>query len=281
VIGRIHGSITYFAGELKRSCSRFTYAVEGASLRRADFWSSVSRYAADKTQRLFGLRAPGTVLYPAVALPAEAEWSARSANRVVYAGTLTLKKGILSLVRSWPIVRRQARQAELHIFGKETPSPNGTPMSSYLLAQVEADVRDSIVFHGHAPKCELTQALQTSRAAVFPSYAEAFAATPMEAMAEGCPTVYSSRTSGCELMENGQDGLLVDPDEPAEIANAVLTLLSDEEAARRIGAAGRERIRAHHSLETVVPRLATYYRECIAQFEAQGRLGVRLCSSQS
>ena len=278
VIGRVHGSVAYFAGELKRACGRFTYAVERASMRRADFWSSVSRYAAEKTSALFRLSTAGRILYPAVDLPTESDWNSRSEGKVVYAGTLTLKKGILSLVKSWPMVRRDGRNAELHIFGKETPAPDGGLMSAYLLAHVPEEDRDSIVFHGHAPKSELTDALRTARAAVFPSYAEAFAATPMEAMAEGCPTIYSSRTSGRELIEDGRNGLLIDPDQPSQIAGAMLRLLSDESFARRIGEAGRARVRERHSLEAVVPRLTEYYLECIEGFRAGSR--VRLCSSQ-
>jgi glycosyltransferase involved in cell wall biosynthesis len=281
VIGRIHGSISYFAGELQRACSRLTFLVERASLRRADFWSSVSQYAAESTRRMFALRPRGTVLYPAVNLPAEADWNSRSSAKVVYAGTLTLKKGILSLVRAWSLVCREAKNAELQIFGKDTTSPAGGPMSAWLLSHVDAGARASIVFRGHAPKSELVNALRTARAAVFPSYAEAFAATPMEAMAEGCPTVYSSRTSGAELIDAGRDGLLIDPDRPDEIANAVLLLLSDEDLARRLGAAGREKVRTQYSTETVVPLLSNYYRQCIDRFENRGRVDARLCSSQS
>ena len=275
VIGRVHGSIAYFARELKRACGRFTFLVERASLRRADFWSSVSRYAAERTAGLFELRAPGRVLYPAVDIPDESDWAARERGKIVYAGTLTLKKGILSLVKAWPLIRREAREAELHVFGKETPGPDGAPMSSYLLSHVPKEDRDSIVFHGHAPKAELTQALRTARGAVFPSYAEAFAASPMEAMAQGCPTIYSSRTSGRELIEDGRDGLLIDPDRPAEIAGAVLRLLRDEELAHQIGDAGRARMRARFSLDAVTTQLAAYYGECIDQFRARPRF--RLC----
>jgi glycogen(starch) synthase len=278
--GRIHGSVAYFADEMERSCSKLTYFVERASLRRANCWSSVSGYAENKTRKIFGLQTKGTVLYPAVQLPEPASWESRSANRVVYAGTLTLKKGILSLVKAWPLVRKQSPGAELHVFGKETTAVNGQPMSAFLLSHVDEDAKSSIVFHGHAPKTELVDALRTSRAAVFPSYAEAFAATPMEAMAEGCPTVYSSRTSGRELMEHGVDGLLIDPDKLEEIANALLLLLRDEAFARRIGEAGREKIRRQFTDDKVVTDLIGYYTQCIQGFSGQEQTNASLCSSR-
>ncbi len=66
---------------------------------------------------------------------------------------------------------------------------------------------------------------------MFPSYAEAFALAPLEAMAAGCPTVYSQRGSGPELIENNRDGLLVEPDQPGEIAETIIRVLEDNNLA--------------------------------------------------
>jgi hypothetical protein len=81
---------------------------------------------------------------------------------------------------------------------------------------------------------------QACRAAVFPSYAEAFSMVPLEAMAQGCPVIYSNRHSGPELIDHGRNGLLVDPDRSDEIAAAIVRLLRDGAEAARLGAAGRD-----------------------------------------
>jgi glycosyltransferase involved in cell wall biosynthesis len=109
-------------------------------------------------------------------------------------------------------------------------------------------------------------ALRHATVAVFPSYAEAFAFAPLESMAQGCPTVYSTRGSGTELIRDGQDGILVDPDRPAEIAAAILRLLRDPALARRMGAAGRARVAQEFSLDVLLDRNVTFYRACIDGF---------------
>lgn len=281
VTARIHGSISYFAAELGRRNSRVTYWAERASLVRADFWSSVSRYAEEKTREVFRLKTRGTVLHPAVELPDAADWSARNSNKVVYAGTLTLKKGILSLVKAWPSVAKEIPQAELHVFGKETRTETGELMSAFLLSHVEEAFKDRIVFHGHASVESLANALRTARVAVYPSFAEAFAAAPMEAMAQGCPTVYSLRTSGRELIEHGQDGLLIDPAEPDQIAKSIRALIQDENLARRIGEAGREKIRHSFTSDRVIDQLVGYYSRCVNEFAGHHGAPAPVCSSRS
>ena len=121
-------------------------------------------------------------------------------------------------------------------------------------------------FHGHVPMAQLRTIYQNCRMAVFPSYAEAFAMAPMEAMAEGCPVICSNRSSGPELLRHGCDGLIVDPDNEGEIAESVLNLLEDDSMAARIGCAGRETIRDRFCSEHVVNELVDFYSQCVGCF---------------
>ncbi|HYI95416.1 MAG TPA: glycosyltransferase family 4 protein [Bryobacteraceae bacterium] len=265
VVVRTHGSGSYFRRELGKPHtmrSRLAFATERASLRRADSWCSVSRYTAVKTQALFGSKPADTVTYNPVSLPEQANPYERSRNRIIFTGTLTLKKGIASLMRAWPHVVADCPEAELHIFGKD-PS-NLLPS---LMAGYGETARSSVHFHGHTLRNLVLEELNTARAAVFPSYAEAFAFAPLEAMAAACPTIYSTRTSGPEAIEHGHDGLLIDPYDPSQIAGAIKSLLGDDELAARLGAAGREKVRAQFAMEAVLPKIAKFYEDSIDAFE--------------
>jgi glycosyltransferase involved in cell wall biosynthesis len=267
IIVRLHGSLTYLAAELGQPVDRTAFLLEWAAFRRADFWCSVSRYAADKTQQLFGLRGDRpTILYNAVDVPLETVPPTRSNNQVVFTGGLKVNKGILSLIKAWPRVIAVKPEAELHIFGGDRPSDNGQSMQAFLLSRLDPQVGKSVLFHGFGDRRQIFHALQTARLAVFPSYAEAFAQAPMEAMACGCPTVYTRRTSGPELIEHDQTGLLIDPDQPHEIANAIIRLLMDDVLAKRWGEAGRKRIEEKFSTGVMVGQNEAFYQDCLSEF---------------
>jgi len=268
VIARLNGSISYFAAELGRPVSHVTFWLERASLRRAEFWCSVSRYTANKTQRLFGLRSgPRAILYNPVDIPTDLCGTTRSSKRVIFTGTLTAKKGIVSLAKAWPRVIEVCKDAELHIYGKDGRTDEGPSMQAFILSQYNGRVGESIHFHGHVDRAELFTAFQSAGLAVFPSYAEAFALAPLEAMAYGCPTIYSQRGSGPELIEDGRDGLLIEPDRPDEIAEAIVRVLTDDRLARRLGEAGRERVMKNFSAPVLLASNEAFYQNCLSDFQ--------------
>jgi glycosyltransferase involved in cell wall biosynthesis len=183
----------------------------------------------------------------------------RSKTDVVFAGSLSERKGISSLIDAWPAVVAEFSHATLHFYGAESKGPNGGRMSDYLHSRLPEIARRAVTFHGAVDRSEIAAAFSRARVAVFPSFAEAFAMVPMEAMSHGCPTIYSNRGSGSELMVHNRDGLLIDPAQPAEIAKAILRLLTSDEEAAAFSKAGRKRIEACFSLDSFVKHsIATY-----------------------
>jgi colanic acid/amylovoran biosynthesis glycosyltransferase len=64
-----------------------------------------------------------------------------------------------------------------------------------------------------------------------------------------------------ELIDNGVDGLLVPPADPAALADAVERLIKDPELARRIGAAARAKIVSTYDLGRNAEALAATFRQ--------------------
>jgi glycosyltransferase involved in cell wall biosynthesis len=270
LVARAHGSVSYFAAELGRPMRSRMLWLERASLHRADRWCAVSRYTADRTRDLFDLDGPPpTVLYNAVELP-RLTGLPRDPHRVVFAGTLTAKKGILALADAWPLVRAVCPAAELHVCGKDLPDDDGRSTMA-LARQRLGDAVSSVHFHGHLSRDALLRELETARAAVFPSFAEAFAMAPLEAMACGTPTVYTTHGSGAEVIDNGRTGLLADPAHAEELAGAILRLLTDDALAARLGAAGREHVRARFAIDTVARENVAFYERCVHDFRRARR----------
>jgi glycosyltransferase involved in cell wall biosynthesis len=261
VVTRLHGSSSYFAREMHARLDLPAWCLEAASFHRADDCCSTSAYTATQTQKIFGpRRRPVEVLWNPVEIPVEKpaeNGAARKSSSVIFAGTLTPKKGVRPLIESWPAVVRESPDAELHLYGKDEG------MQAQLTALLPDDVRETVHFHGHVTRERVKVEFQTCRLAVFPSYAEAFSMVPLEAMAQGCPVIYSDRHSGPELIQHGINGLLIDPDRPEQLSEAILRLLRDDAAAARIGAAGRADVARRFATGVLLARNEAFYRKAV------------------
>jgi len=274
VVTRLHGSLAYYANELSTKRSRLGEGLENASLRRSDFVCSVSHYAAGRSREIFDLgQRDITVIHNSVRI-FDSELPCRSENKVVFGGTITRKKGIISLVQSWPAVLRDHPMAELHIYGKDGVTENGQSLTETLRAGICGPVSNSVHFHGHVDSNTLRNALRTARVCVFPSYSEAFSLAPMEAMAEGCPTIFTKHATGRELIEDGKHGLLVDPDHPEEISRAISQVLDNDDIAARLGAAGKSRIVNDFSPSQWLRKNEDFYAACMKAFRSNFGGGV-------
>jgi len=267
---RVHGSVSYFAAEAGRSPRSMDQWLERASAARADGWCAVSDYAARRSLTLlpFRDRSPA-ILYNPVEVQSPPPGQ-RSHHRVVFSGTLAAKKGVVPLCEAWNLVAPRAPAAELHLFGRDDRAAEGGSMREYLLSRLTPRSAASVHFHGPVARTRVREALGQARVAVFPSLAEAFAMAPLEAMETGCPTIYTSRGSGPELIQHGTDGLLVDPGEVVQIASAILRILSDDDLARNLGAAGRRTASERFSIDALIPRNEAFYADAVQAF-ADGR----------
>jgi glycosyltransferase involved in cell wall biosynthesis len=266
IVTRIHGSLTYFASELNRPIDKTTFWLERSSLLRSDYLFSVSRYTAEITKRVFNYtRDSKAIVYNPVELPVPGNGE-RSTNRIVFSGTLTPKKGVKPLIMAWRLIADQFPGAELHVYGKDGRAEDGGSMRHYLSSLLDDRQRAGVHFHGHVSREQLFESYRTATVAVFPSYAEAFAIAPLEAMACGCPTIYSLRGSGPELLNPGTEGLLVDPDDPRSIADAALQVLRDRSFARKLGEFGRQRVQQMFSIDRLLELNIGLYEDCIRDF---------------
>jgi phosphatidylinositol alpha-1,6-mannosyltransferase len=74
---------------------------------------------------------------------------------------------------------------------------------------------------------------------------EGFGIVYLEAGAYGKPVVAGNVGGARDAVLDGETGLLVDPQDPLAVSEAIVRLLRDEPLARALGAAGRARAQAH------------------------------------
>ena len=99
---------------------------------------------------------------------------------------------------------------------------------------------------------------------VLPSYHEGMPISLIEAMAAGLPVVATPVGGIPDLVADGENGLLVPPGQPGELAEALAGLIGDPERRTRMGVRGRQRALDRHDLDARVPDLVRFHETVAA-----------------
>jgi starch synthase len=179
---------------------------------------------------------------------------------VIFVGRITRQKGVPVLLRAAPWLDPSA-QLVLCAGAADTPEL-GAEVAS-LVAGLRSSRSGVIWIPEMLPKPEIIQLLTHALVFACPSVYEPLGIVNLEAMA--CSTaVVASRVGGIpEVVSDGKTGLLVPPDDPESLADALNTLLRDPDRANAMGRAGRERAVTEFSWDTVAAQTAALYGELV------------------
>jgi glycosyltransferase involved in cell wall biosynthesis len=98
---------------------------------------------------------------------------------------------------------------------------------------------------------------------VLPSQAEGLPNAVLEYLAAGLPTIASRVGGNVEIIQDGETGLLVPPNDPAALAEAVLRLLCDPRFAAELGNHGRAHVAAEFSFSRLIEKTHQLYTELL------------------
>ena len=244
--------------EMTSPLARWTYRPnirhDGLAFRAARAIIATSRWAADDLAELYPdcAHKVHVMPYPVRAAHFELEWiaarAARASNghagpvRLLFMGGDFPRKGGPSLLDAW-------RDAS---FGDRAQLDLVTdwPLNARVLPEGVRIVRGVVPY---TPAwCDVWR-----RADVFvmPTRSEAFGMVFQEAAAAGVPAIATSISAIPELVEDGKTGLLVKPDDPADLVGAMRTLVSSSDLRLRMGCAARDRMLAIASPDTYARNL--------------------------
>ena len=142
------------------------------------------------------------------------------------------------------------------------------PLRSALDEQVTAlDLQPVVSFLGF--RSDVADILNASDIVIAPSLWEGLSISVLEAMALAKPIVATDIGSNLELIEDGVSGLLVPPNDPERLADAILTLALDLETASGYGAAARERFESGFTEEAMKNAVWAVYHPLLETTLAQ------------
>jgi glycosyltransferase involved in cell wall biosynthesis len=108
----------------------------------------------------------------------------------------------------------------------------------------ELDVSDRVAFTGRLPDDAVADRLAASHLLAVPSLYEGLGLVYLEAMAFGVPALATTAGGASEVVTDGENGVLVPPDDPPAVADAVRRLADDPDRLAEMSAAARARFAA-------------------------------------
>lgn len=133
-------------------------------------------------------------------------------------------KGYDQMIRALPKILRAVPDARYLLAG------TGPDRSRIEKLSVDLGVKNALVFAGFVPDEELCEHYNLCDLFAMPSKAEGFGIVYLEALACGKPVMAGNKDGSRDAINDGELGLLVDPDDTAEIAAESIRVLRREHA---------------------------------------------------
>lgn len=178
---------------------------------------------------------------------------------VVFVGGLNLRKGIQYLLQAFAELR--VPRKVLNLIGQADPlfikqlgsRPWWTP---------------EVLLHGHVPQEELRQHLSRAHVLVLPSVEDGFGLVVSQALACGCPVITTRNTGAHELIEDGQNGYVIDAGDTVQLKRA-LERLAEERGNADMRHNAIESVRAPGGWDTYGDRVLAVYKNLCGKPVAQ------------
>jgi len=176
---------------------------------------------------------------------------------ILFVGRLEKRKGADYLLKAYERVKHTIPNSRLIIVGP------GTRLRGKYEKQVKKNGLKGVVFVGFTNYDDLPRYYKTADVFCAPATGcESFGIVLLEAMAVGKPIVASNIEGYASLVTHGVEGLLVPPKDDEKLAQALITLLTNESLRQQMGANGILKA-AEYDWKYVARRVLDYYTEVL------------------
>ena len=178
---------------------------------------------------------------------------------ILFVGRLESRKGANYLIKAYKQVKEELPNSRLIVVGP------GTRLRRKYERQVKRNRLEDVVFVGYAPYAELPRYYKTADIFCSPATGrESFGIALIEAMAVGKPIVASNIDGYASVMTHGAEGLLVPPKDKKALAQALISLMTNESHRQQMGARGRLTAEGY-DWKHIAQRVLDYYVKVLSE----------------
>ena len=186
---------------------------------------------------------------------------------ICYSGTFAAYQGIDYFIRSAPYILGNYPNTRFLMVGDGSLRKELTELSEQI------GVSEKFIFTGAVPYEKVPLHINACDVCVVPKKPLKSGYSPLklcEYMACKKPVI-ASRISGFEILEEQNAGILVEPENPEELAEAIIKLLKDKKLREEMGRRGREYVVKNRSWESVARRVAEVCESAVREHKNKKR----------
>lgn len=161
--------------------------------------------------------------------------------RIFSCGRLNAVKGHDHLIETVQLLRARGLDARLEIAGEDEQGGSGYRQHLETLIR-DKGLTGAVTLLGAISESAVREALERAHVFALASLNEGISVAIMEAMAMEMPVVVTDVGGNHELITSGRDALLVPPEQPQAMADAIAALVAEPERAQRLAHASRARV---------------------------------------
>ena len=258
IITTLHGTDITLVG-----ADKSFYDITRFSIRASDGVTAVSHYLAEETIREFEIDMPIEVIpnfidtarfNPCTTCTERERFAAPDEKLLCHISNFRPVKRVMDVVEVFEQVQKRL-PARLLLIGEG-------PDTMLVRRAVKRDgLQDRVVFLGSQDKVE--NVLPLVDLFLNPSEEESFGLAALEALGCGVPVIGTAGTGLIEVVEHGVDGFLFPVGDTASMADAAISLLSDDARLKEFKRRATEKAHASFNADIVVDHYERFYRQIL------------------
>ena len=253
--------ILAFRGRCGDPLQRWAYyawlrRLEGRVLPRLDALAVNSAAVLASHRAAHPLPSPDTEVIPygIEAPPTAAAVPLTGDPAVLFIGGNFYRKGLHVLVRACALLAERLPGLRLHVIGADRNA------AAIVALAREAGIGDRVLLLGNLPRSDTLARLRGASCLAVPSLTEGFGIVYLEAMQLGIPAIGGDVGGTRELIQDGDNGLLVPPGDAVRLAEALWRVARDSALRRRLNHGGRATAARYQPQVMLERTLALYAR---------------------
>ena len=256
---RIHGSMSFIYGlsGKERSWAKIN---DTNHFKRCDYISAVSKFSLDYINNNFKLDSIDYKNRNVIYNPIEDRFlkyaeKGCDQKRILFVGKLVETKGCFSLLKAFENISNKYPGWKLVMVGRGDVEEAKKYISPIVAERTE--------FLGYLNRKKIQEQIDICSFACIPSYFENFSMVAIEIMGRKKALIYTERTSGKEVIKNGENGFVVDPENIASISEKIELLINDTDLRERMSTEAYKTIRDNFTSSIIVEDLISFYKSIV------------------